>query len=213
MSFPKHITLYYIKPSRNDNQIRIEVLCNQHHNLLESEHIIYVRHAYGSLGNVNVLTQARPFTIVKMVALQSSRVEFAPLVDIKGDIQHVRVVIECLSYAVAIIYILVENKDFTTYISKLVLVGFNCDRYVVKQIEAYRFFMFGIVTGRSDYYNRVLNMSIKNTPTSLDRTSSRQPYAHQRILRQIDTIYLRTAVVKIFVLLQFQTNNELLVSL
>ena len=82
------------------------------------------------------------------VTLVSSRVEFPVLKHVERDVQNIRIPFECLLYAIAMVDIPIQDEDFATFVTKILLAHLGCYSDIVEETEPSRFVVLGMVSWR-----------------------------------------------------------------
>lgn len=177
-----------IKASSDDNQIWVKVVGHRHDDMLKGKHIIRVAHTFCGPRNVDILSLASTCTTVKVVAIRSSWIEPAVFVNVYRNIQYIRVRVESLLNAVAMMNVPVHNENLPANFLVVNLADLGGNSNVVKHAKSHWAIFFCMVPWWPDDGDGILQLPTCDSPASLDSATSGQQCRLPGQLIEIDRV-------------------------
>lgn len=92
----------------------------------------------------------------------------AVLVNVERDVENIRVTLEGLLHAVAMMDVPIEDEDLPTGVAKRVLAHSSCNADIVEEAEATRFVVLCMVAGGPNDCDCIFNLAGNNCTTGFD---------------------------------------------
>ncbi len=167
---------------------------DRHDDLLKSGHVLAVAHALVVPADVDIFAEPRAGAAVFRPAVGGhgvvglAGVELAVAVDVQGDVEDVGVVVEHVLDAVAVVDVPVEDEDLAAEFRVVGLADLGRDRHVVEEAEAHGCVVLGVVAGRADDGEGVLDGARDDALARLDGAAGRDERGLVRHAAHVDRV-------------------------
>lgn len=86
--------------------------------------------------DINIAAFPYSLPTVGKVPIRKIRIKIAAFEDMQGNVQNIRIVVECMLNAIAMMHIPVQNENLSTLVREIILADSCRNRYVIEYTKA-----------------------------------------------------------------------------